>query len=300
MAKELNFDLKQIKSFLTAVDEKSFTRASRVLGVGQATISHHIQLLEENLGVNLISRSSKSFELTGEGVIFRQFCDRLLDELEGLGGELSSERSPGVIAIAASTIPSTYILPRVLARVYGRVPGVMFRIEVFDSREAIEKVKEKQVDAAVTGKVLKHPSLSYTHVWDDEIVLVAPGGKFPAKASLAGLKEFPFIVREKGSGTRYNYEEFLNRNGVRISDLRVVLECTTSESVREAVLAGLGVAFISRLAVERDLESKRLELISVEKFSIRRKFYLVSLKSRNMSKPVKALLDEFRAARGAR
>jgi DNA-binding transcriptional LysR family regulator len=300
MAKELNFDLKQIKSFLAAVDEKSFTRASRILGVGQATISHHIQLLEENLGVNLIGRSSKSFELTAEGIIFRKFCDRLMEDLDGLGGELNSERTTGVIAIAASTIPSTYILPGVLARVYERLPGVMFRIEVFDSREAIEKVKDKQVDAAVTGKVLKHPSLAYTHIWDDEIVLIAPAGRYPGKITLAGLKELPFVVREKGSGTRYYYEEFLNKNGVRMSDLRVVLECTTSESVREAVLGGMGVAFISNLAVERDIGLKRISIIKVEKAAIKRKFYLVNLKNRTMSKAVKALLDEFRAARGSR
>ena len=297
MAKELNFDLKQVKSFLTAVDEKSFTRASRVLGVGQATISHHVQQLEENLGVNLTGRSSKNFELTAEGAAFRDFCERLMEDLDVLGGQLTNERTPGVIRIAASTIPSTYILPRILARVCRNMPDVMFRIEVFDSREAIEKVKERQVDAAVTGKVLKHPSLAYTHVWDDEIVLAAPKGGYPAKTTLAALKEFPFIVREKGSGTRYHYEEFLNKHGVRISELRVVLECTTSESVREAVLAGLGVAFISKLAVERDLAAKKIDIIRVEKFSLARKFYLASLKSRSMSKPLKTLLEEFRASR---
>ncbi len=300
MPKELNFDLKQIRSFLTAVNVKSFTKASRILGVGQATISHHIQLLEENLGVNLIGRSSKSFEVTPEGETFIRFCDNLIRELDDLKNDLSDESSPGAFTIAASTIPSTYILPRVLPGVYRKIPGVAFKIEVSDSREAIEKVKDRMADAAVTGKILKHPSLSYTVVWEDEIVLVAPAGMFPGKIKLNGLAGIPLIMREKGSGTRYSYEEMLNKNGVRVSNLNVVLECSTSESVRESVLSGMGAAFISRLAVERDLETKRIEIIAVEKISIKRKFYLAVPAGKKIGKPVSALIDEFKSIRAAR
>lgn len=300
MPKELNFDLKQIRSFLTAVNVKSFTKASRILGVGQATISHHIQLLEENLGVNLIGRSSKSFEITSEGETFIRFCDNLIRKLDDLKNDLSDESSPGVFTIAASTIPSTYILPRVLPGVYRKIPGVAFKIEVSDSREAIEKVKERMADAAVTGKILKHPSLNYTVVWEDEIVLVAPAGMLPGKIKLNGLAGIPLIMREKGSGTRYSYEEMLNKNGVRVSNLNVVLECSTSESVRESVLSGMGAAFISRLAVERDLESKRIEIIAVEKISIKRKFYLAVPAGKKTGKPVSALVDEFKSIRTAR
>jgi len=295
MGKDMNFDLRQVASFLAAVEEKSFTRASRVLGVGQATISHHVQQLEENLGVNLISRSSRAFSLTPEGEIFRDFCERLTKDLQGLDDHLGSERSPGTVTVAASTIPSTYILPAALPGVYRRCPGVLFRIEVFDSREAIERVKEKRADAAVTGKLLKHPSLSYTVIREDEIVLAAPRGMFPGRIAAADLKKVPLVVRGKGSGTRYHYEEFLNRNGIRISELNVVLECSTSESVREAVLSGVGAAFISRLAVARDLEAGNLDAVTVEKFAIKRKFYIATLKGKSVGRPVKALMEELKA-----
>ncbi len=296
MGKNSTFDLKHIESFLVAVEEKSFTRASRTLGLGQATISNHIHQLEKYLGVNIISRSSRAFSLTSEGEIFKNFCDTLVKDLQKLEADLGSERRPGLVTIASSTIPSTYLLPAVLPGVFRRCPGVLFRFEVFDSREAVERVKDRQADAAVTGKLLKHPSLAYNEICEDEIVLAAPPGMFSRSIGIVDLKTAPLVLREKGSGTRYFYEEFLNRNGIRISELNAVLECSTSESVREAVLSGVGAAFISKFAVIRELEAGALEEVSLWKTAIKRKFYMATLKGKIMGKPLKTLLEELKTA----
>ena len=141
--RDLNFDCKQLRSYLTVVEEQSFTRASRKLGVGQATISHHVILLEKSLGVQLIKRSSKDFVVTKEGMHFKAFCEKLFKELDVMLEKLESTEEDDITRVASSTIPSTYILPDVLTGIREKVPGTFFSIQVSDSREVVEKIKDK-------------------------------------------------------------------------------------------------------------------------------------------------------------
>lgn len=291
MNRDLYFDLKQIKSFIEAVRTKSFTKASRILGLGQATISHHVGQLEKNLGVNLIERSAKSFILTKDGQAFYGFCEKMMRDLENLEREMANERVPVAVTIAASTIPSAYLIPKVLPRVLEKISNVKYRIKVFDSREAIEQVKEREADAAVVGRIIKHPLLSYDAIWDDEIVLVCRKNAFTAKISTNDIAAIPLIIREKGSGTRHSYEEALNRCGVYLPDLQVVMECSTSEMAKEAVLSGAGASFISTLAVERELKSGILQTVEIKGVKIQRKFFFVTLKGKKLEKPVQVLHD---------
>ncbi len=291
MNRDLYFDLKQIKSFIEVVRTKSFTRASRILGLGQTTISHHVGQLEKNLGINLIERSTKSFILTKAGQAFYRFCEKMMGDLENLEHEMGDERMPIAVTIAASTIPSAYIIPKALPRVLGKITHVKYRIKVYDSREAIEQVKEREADAAVVGRIIKHPHLSYTEIWEDEIVLVCLKNAHPSKISANDIAKIPLVIREKGSGTRHSYEEALNRCGVYLPDLKVVMECSTSEMAKEAVLSGAGASFISILAVERELKSGILQIIEVKGVKIRRKFYFVALKGKKLEKPVQQLYE---------
>jgi len=290
--RDLNFDLKQIRSFLAAVEEQNFTRASRRLGVGQATISHHIILLEKELGVSLIRRSSKEFALTPEGELFREYSAGVLAGLDAVRQQFSGGTEPGVVKIAASTIPSTYIMPALIRGVRERLPGVMFNMQVADSREVIEMVKEKRVDAGIAGRIIRNVSLRYHRIFSDEIVLIAKKGACPDSLDVAGIRKMPFVFRAKGSGTREGYEKALQRLGIKVSELQIVLECTTSESVKEAVLAGAGIAFMSRLAIARELKTGSLRMVNAPGLPVRRDFYLLHLKGRKLSAPLEALVDE--------
>lgn len=109
--KDFNYDLKQLRSFLEVLNENSFTRASRKLRVGQATVSHHIGLLEKVLGVKLIDRTAHGIAVTEEGKLFRAYCEKVFRDIEDLRSELSAGALAGVTTIAASTIPSAYLLP---------------------------------------------------------------------------------------------------------------------------------------------------------------------------------------------
>ncbi|MCU0845254.1 MAG: LysR family transcriptional regulator [Spirochaetes bacterium] len=292
--KELNFDLKQLRSFLVVVEHRSFTRASRALRVGQATISNHVSALEETLGVELIRRSSREFALTPQGEIFKTFCERHFDEVGSLRKEISGAVAAGVTVIASSTIPSAYILPAAIASVVRGNPDVHYRLEVSDSREVVEMLKEGMAEIGVTGKSVRHPVLKYERIHQDEMVLIAPVTGHPDIMAVADIKKFPMVSREKGSGSRDACERALLERGVSVADLPVALECTTSEGVREAVAAGLGVGFISRLAVPAAMLSDKLKIVAIKGFTIRRDFFLAYQNGRTLSRPAALLADELR------
>lgn len=288
--RDLNFDLKQLRSFLEVLNQKSFTRASRRLKVGQATISHHIRELEESFGTELIIRNSKKIALTEQGRMLLAFCEKMFAGVDDLVSYLDRGPQGGIVRIAASTIPSAYILPKMLVAIKNSFPDIVYRMEVADSREAVEMVKEGRADVGIVGKEYKHPALVYAHFYRDEIVLIGPRA-CPDKLALKDLSGLQFIIREPGSGTRKAYEQALAERGFMPSELTVVMECSTNEAIRESVAAGLGVSFLSRLAVSDDNRKKLLKIIEVAGLDIKRKFHTVIFKKRPLSRPVAILID---------
>lgn len=288
--KDFNYDLKQLRSFLEVLNENSFTRASRKLRVGQATVSHHIGLLEKVLGVKLIDRTAHGIAVTEEGKLFRAYCEKVFRDIEDLRSELSAGALAGVTTIAASTIPSAYLLPGVLAEAKKKFPGIAYRLAVADSREAVEMVKEGGADAGIVGTEYRHPSLVFTPVCRDDIVLIAPGG-YPARVKIQDLVSMPFIIREQGSGTRRAYEESLAGRGILPSALQSVMECSTTEAIKESVAAGLGVSFVSRLAIAREIKAQAFHVIAVDGLAIKRSFFFVHSGIRRLQRPGELLLE---------
>lgn len=288
--KEFNYDIKQLRSFLEVLSENSFTRASRKLRVGQATVSHHIGQLENILGVKLINRTAHDITVTEEGKIFRTYCEKVFRDIEALRAEMAAGAPAGVTTLAASTIPSAYLLPGVLADAKKKYPGISYRLTVADSREAVEMVKDGGADAGVVGTEYRHPSLVFKPVCKDEIVLIAPRG-FPARAKIQDLTSMPFIIREQGSGTRRACEEALAGHHIVPSALQAVMECSTTEAIKESVAAGLGVAFVSRLAITREIKARAFHVIDVDGLTIERSFFFVHSGVRSLQRPSALLLE---------
>jgi LysR family transcriptional regulator, transcriptional activator of the cysJI operon len=287
---ELNFDLKQLRSFLEVLKQKSFTRASRKLKLGQATISHHIKELEEALGTELINRTSKQISITEQGRKFQIFCEQLFAGIEDFAVGIGRGVPGGITRIAASTIPAAFILPKVLAAIKSTLPDLVYRIEVAGSREAVEMAKEGRADIAVVGEEYKHPTLTYIPLYRDRIVLIGSSND-PDRISIAELSRLPFIIREPGSGTRRVYERALAEQKVRPSNLRVVMECSSVEGILQSVAAGIGVSFISGLAVKNINRKSSLKIMEVEGLEIYRHFYLVYAAKRSLPHQATIVID---------
>lgn len=288
--KDFNFDLKQIRGFMEVVSEKSFTNASRNLKMSQASISHQVGQLEKMLGLKLINRNSQDFSLTDEGKIFVKFCEKLMKDVGSLKSEMQSGTFGGIISIISSSIPGTYILPAIISAHRKISKGNYYKLEIGNSRESIEKIKQGDVDLAITGREIKHPSLIYSEIYSDEILLVAaPGEKL--KLSIDELKTIPLVARETGSGTKNVVENALLETGIQPSELNIVMECTTSEGLREAVISGNGYAFISSLAVERDIKLGKIKACDTGTFKISRPFYLVTSRVRPLNDSAVNLIE---------
>jgi DNA-binding transcriptional LysR family regulator len=245
------------------------------------------------LGVSLIRRTSKEFTVTPQGKVFREFCEKIFADIEQLKTELGRGISGGITSVSASTIPSAYILPSVIASIRKDTPEFFYRVDVSDSREVVEKIKEGKAEIGITGKQFKHSSLVYEQFISDEIVLVGRM-EYPDSININELKELPLVARESGSGTRNAYETALKKHKVLPSDLNVVFESYTSDGVKEAAISGVGAAFISNLAIIREARLNVLKIISVKGLKINRKFYAVYQKNRRLSEPAVQLLNELK------
>lgn len=286
-----NLDIKQLRSFIVVLSENSFTRASRKLKMGQATISHHIQQIEEALGVKLIIRSSKRFSITREGLIVKDFCENLFNTIEQLQLDISREVISGKTKIAASTIPSAYIIPGIIRNLNSAHPDFTYSTLVMDSREVIELIKEGTLEIGVLGKSIKHPQLEFKKVYSDSIVLVS-GINAPDSITSEQLKSLPVIFRENGSGTRTAVENMLAKKKVYPSELNIVYECSTTEGIKEAVVKGLGYAFISQLAIQKELKLNVLKIIRVPDLSIERDIFVCHTRKKKLTRAAQLFYDE--------
>jgi len=296
--KDFNLDLKQIRSFLEVVNEKSFTNASRNLKISQASISHQMGQIEKMLGVKLINRNSQDFSLTGEGRIFVKFCNKIMKDIDGLKSDIQSGTFGGVINIISSSIPGAYILPEILSSFKKKEKDELyFKLEIGNSREAIEKIKLGEADLAIVGREIRHPALTYTKIFEDQVVLVA-GKDYTGSVNAADLKNIPLILRESGSGTKNAAETYLHALDIIPSELNVVMECSSPEGIKEAVIMGLGLAFVSRLAIKDDVKSGKLKIIDIKELNIKRDFFLVTSNVKNLHEPagrlVSYILDNYK------
>ncbi|HNX24431.1 MAG TPA: LysR family transcriptional regulator [Spirochaetota bacterium] len=296
--KDFNFDLKQIRSFLEVVNEKSFTNASRNLKISQASISHQIGQLEKMLGIKLIHRNSQDFSLTGEGRIFVKFCHRLMKDVDGLKSDMQAGTFGGVVSIMSSSIPGAYIFPEILSAFKkNEKDGIFFKLEIGNSREAVEKIKLGEADLAIVGREIRHPALTYTKIFEDQVVLVA-GKDYSGSVKITDLKTIPLILRESGSGTKNAAETYLHELDIIPSELNVVMECSSPEGIKEAVIKGLGLAFISKLAIEEDVKSGKLKIIGIKGLDIHRDFFLVTSNVKALHEPagrlVSFILDNYK------
>jgi len=288
-----NFDLKQLRSYLETIRENSFTRASRNLKIGQATISNHINQLEKAIGAKLIDRTSTKFSVTPQGEVLKAFCEKLFSDLDRLRNDLDRDLSGGITRIAASTIAAAYILPDQIAKARKNNPDFFYKIEISDSRETVEMVREGKAEAGITGRKIIHPALTYEKILTDEIVLIAPAD-YPDKLEVQGIKELPLIDRENGSGTKNAWEKALSSHNILPSDLNIVFQSSTSEGVKEAVVSGIGAAFISGLAVKNELKLGLLKIIPVKDMVIKRDFFAVYQSGRQPALPAGMIIDQLR------
>ena len=283
-----NITLQQMEALIRLVEEQGFSRAAKKMYLTQPSLTKHIKNLEETIGTLLVDRKSSGISLTPEGRILYEYARRVFKLVDEAKDKIArtQEDDSGSIFISASTIPATYILPHVLRAFNAMYPRIRCYAQTNDSDATVDLILDNRAEVGFIGKEVSDRKLHVEAIWKDRLILVIPEGhrwSTESSVSIDDLSREPFIMRERGSATRSVLEEYLQRNmSKQLSRFNIVAELGSSEAVKEAVIAGLGVSILSFRAVARELANGSLVEEPVDGCTIERNFYLIYKKQFNL------------------
>lgn len=289
-------DLHQIEIFCSLIKHRSFSLAAKALYLTQPTVSGHIKNLETELGVRLLDRLGKRVLPTEAGeVLYRHGLklleerDRARQEIEKLTGKVS-----GILRVGGSTIPGAYLLPPLIGEFKKLHSAVSVRMAIDDTAGIADAVRNGELCLGVVGARISGPHFE-VHAFDtDELVVAVPAGHPWARRKTImpqALRSEPFILREEGSGTRRTMEDRLAKAGLTVADLNVAAVVGSSDAVRQAVKADIGVSVLSARALRDDIDAGRLAAVRISGVRMERSFFVILLKGRSRSPLCRAFLD---------
>jgi DNA-binding transcriptional LysR family regulator len=288
-------DIHQLRIFASVYRNRSFSKASKENHISQPTISEHIKNLENDLNCRLFDRLGRSIVPTREAEILYPRTLHIIENLEELKDDISRAGGSmkGQLLIGASTIPGTYILPVVASDFKKTYPDVSFEILIEDSSKITGMVLGHEVQLGVVGAIMETSMLEYSPFIQDELILAgSPALVKKTAIDIKGLIEIPFILREEGSGTRRTMEEFFKKKkGVGINNLEVVAVLGSTDSVKQALKAGLGVSILSKIAIQDELKSGMLREITIKGLKMKRHFHIIKHRRRSLPNHYQAFYD---------
>lgn len=281
-------DLKTLEVFCRIVEYRSFTRAAEAVSLTQPTVSGHIKDLETELGLPLLDRAGRTVTPTRAGEILYGYARRILGlrtEAQQAIGEHKGGLT-GDLVLGASSIPGAYVLPPLIAAFKRNHPEARVALHVKGSRDVVRGVGDGTYEVGMVGARFEEGRVRYDRYGQDELVLAVRASHPWAGRTTVRLRDVlgqPMIMREKGSGTRKAMEKALAEHALDSARLRVVLEVTGNEAVRQAMKAGAGVAVISRRAVQDDIRCGLVAGLRFQGLRLMRDFFLVTHRTRSRS-----------------
>jgi DNA-binding transcriptional LysR family regulator len=297
---EIPFTLDQLRILKAIALEGSFKKAADSLYVSQPAISLQIQQLERQLDVPIFDRGGRKAQLTEAGQLLLAYGDRILslcqetcraiDDLQNLNG--------GTLIIGASQTTGTYIMPRMIGMFRKKYPDVAVQLHVHSTRRTAWSVVNGQIDLAIIGGEIPLELLESLEVIpyaEDELVLVVPAQHELANTDSIKTEELyrlKFITLDAQSTIRKVIDQVLIKNGVDLKQLPVEMELNSIEAIKNAVQAGLGVAFLSLTAIEKELQLGAVKRVQIDGVNIRRTLSQIRNPNRYRSKATEAFCDE--------
>ncbi len=289
-------NINYFKTFITVVEKASFSEAAKVLSLSQPAISFQIQSIEKEYGQTLLDRSGLRVQLTEAGKIFFNYAKQILkldralsesiDELQGV--------VRGRLVLGASTIPGEYLVPKILGKFIKEFPDVETELEIGDTAEILEKIKEHEIDIGFVGALPKPNNLQIEEFVTDDLILILPPNHPLASQEKVTIEEVlgePFVLREKGSGTRKTIEETLEREGMSPQSLNEVIDLGSTQAVLSGVEAGLGISIVSKYAAKKALILGTMKTVPFSNIEFYRNLYLVFDKGRFLTRTQKEFIN---------
>jgi DNA-binding transcriptional LysR family regulator len=280
----LPFTLQQLRILKAVATEKNFTKAAKLLYLSQPSLSKQIKTLEKNLDILLINRENNKISLTENGKVFLQYSERILSLCEESCRALidlkNGER--GNLTVGASQTIGTYLLPRVLALFAQNYPQIDLKVQVNSTRIIAKNVINREIDLAVVGGEIPEDlkkNLTVEDFVEDEFSLIVPKSHpFSVKKKITkeDLYHLNFITLNSNSTIRKFIDNILTQNHIETKQLRIIMQLNSIEGIKTAVSLGLGAAFVSSSAIEKEIELKTIQILKIENIRITRTLSIIS------------------------
>jgi DNA-binding transcriptional LysR family regulator len=292
--------LRQVEVFLAVAGARSFRRAAEALHLSQPALSQHVRELEAELGTRLFDRLPRKVALTDAGHVFAEHATRLTttlaDARQAIRDLMGLER--GALTIGASTTPGIYVLPQILGAFRRRYPGIALTLKLGNSEGIERMVRASELDLGLVGGHERCPGEACLSAGlpDELVLVVGPTHPWASRREIppARLEDDVLLMREVGSATRQVTERALRDGGVAY---RPGLVLEHPEAIKQAVIAGLGVAFLSVHAVRGEMATRRLHAVRLRGLRLRRHFHLLHHEGRILSASARAFRDLVGTAR---
>jgi len=288
-------ELRQLRTFVAVAELRHFARAASLCNLSQPAVSHQIALLEAEVGAKLLNRAARRVSLTVAGEVFLEEARRILGAVDRAHERMQevARGAVGRIRLGATPTPGLYLLPPLLAKYRGEHESYDLRFEIAPVHDIAERVARNDLDMAVVAGPLPSGELQARPLADDELVIVAPPNAPLARARAlkpAELGAETWIVREEGSDTRRQVATWWHRH--RLAPART-MTFDNPDAVKRAVMAGLGIAMVSRLTVAEELAARRLAAVPLRTPLPARAFAVVDHPQKHHGAACRAMLQLF-------
>ncbi|MEL0660142.1 LysR family transcriptional regulator [Psychromonas arctica] len=284
--------LHQLKVFRQVAISMNYTKAADKLGLSQPAVSIQLKQLENNLDIFLFEKIGKNLYLTPAGKELKLFCDELFVSFDNIDMTLSSLKGELTGDFRLSAVTSAkYFTPHLLGAFHKRHPKVNFHLDIVNREQIIKRLQDNKDDLVIMGLVPETMALAKYSFVDNPIIVIANPQHPLAKQKnipLAELANHAFIHREQGSGTRKAFEQVLKANDIQ---LKVNMTLGNSETIKQAVMADLGISVVSRHSVTLELATGVLVELNIENFPLQRSWSLVHHESKHLSPIAQAFVD---------
>lgn len=283
------FDFR-LQVFQSVAKRLNFTKAAAELYITQPAVSKHIHELERHFKVKLFDRNGSRIKLTNAGEILLQHTEQLFLHYRNLEFEMNNFtlKQNGKLRVGASTTVAQYVLPPVLAAFHKKFADVQITLTTNNTEQIEQALNNKEIDLGIIEGRSKNAAIKYTEFIKDEIVLVTSNKNSLAKKGIIqpkDLKNIPLLSREPGSGTLEVIAHALKTFGIKMRDLKIEMQLSSTESIKSYLLHSDCMAFLSIHSILNELQKKEFRIIDLKGLSIERYFYFIQLHGQAESLP---------------
>lgn len=288
----MNYSLRQLQIFAAVARHLSYTRAAEELHLTQPAVFAQVKQLEEGVGMPLLERIGRQIHLTDAGREVLATCRETLDALERMEMRLADMQGlkRGKLRIAIVTT-AKYLIPRLLGEFCVRYPGIEAALTVTNREKLLVRLAANEDDLAVLGIPPDNLDVVATPIARNPLVIVARQDHPLAGHKRIPLKRIaaePFLLREKGSGTRLATERFFAERGL---ELKIRMELGSNEAIKQAIAGGLGISVLSRHTLALENEHGPLLVLDVAGFPLMRQWYVAYPAGKHLSTAAEAFMS---------